>query len=182
MRMVCQIRAKGGAQKAVRMEHGSGRGLTPGRGYPAQDKNLYGDSIMKNRKALQYSVAFMLLVLSPVAGSAGQKPGPPGPPPEAISACTDKNEGDTVTFVDRHGESVAATCAAFNGMLVAAPEGQHMGMPCPDNPPLEAVSACTAKQEGDKVTFAGPGDESFSGICKTVKGVLVAVPDEPAAK
>ncbi len=53
------------------------------------------------------------------AGSRGQQ----GPPPEAIEACKTKQEGDTVTFSGRGGESLSATCQTIEGELVAVPAG-----------------------------------------------------------
>ena len=48
-----------------------------------------------------------------------------GPPPEAIKACTDKQEGDSVSFSGRGGRSVTGTCQTINGQLVAVPEGHR---------------------------------------------------------
>ncbi|SHO49924.1 hypothetical protein [Desulfopila aestuarii] len=83
---------------------------------------------MKNLKALKCSAILILLVLMPVAGCAENsnresKRGPQGPPPEAIDACKDKQEGDSVTFTGRRGESLKATCKAMQGILAAVPEG-----------------------------------------------------------
>ncbi len=33
-----------------------------------------------------------------------------GPPPEAYTACEDKNAGDTAEFVSPHGDTVTGTC------------------------------------------------------------------------
>jgi len=52
---------------------------------------------------------------------------PPGPPPEAISACSGKSAGDTVTFTLRDGKQVSGTCQLDNGVLAARPA--HMGRP-----------------------------------------------------
>jgi len=140
---------------------------------------------MKNMKTLKHSAILMLLVLMPVAGCAdnlngARKPGPQGPPPEAISACKDKQEGDRVTFANRQGESLNGTCKTMQGMLVAVPEGHHGRKPGPQGPPPEAISACKDKQEGDRVTFTNRQGESLNGTCKTMQGVFFAVPEGPA--
>lgn len=46
-----------------------------------------------------------------------------GPPPEAIKACEGKQEGDSVSFKGRRGESLSATCQTIDGQLAAVPEG-----------------------------------------------------------
>lgn len=142
---------------------------------------------MNNIKTLKYSTILMLLVLMPVAGCADnfdgeRKPGPQGPPPEAISACKDKQEGDSVTFAGFQGESVSATCRTMQGMLVAVPEGHHGRKAGPQGPPPEAISACNDKQEGDRVTFTNRQGETLNGTCKTMQGVFFAVPGGPARK
>ena len=48
-----------------------------------------------------------------------------GPPPEAYSACEDKNAGDTAEFVSPHGDTVTGTCEQKGDRLVLRP----------DNPP-----------------------------------------------
>ena len=48
-----------------------------------------------------------------------------GPPPEAYTACEDKNAGDTAEFVSPHGDTVTGTCEQ---------EGDHLVLR-PDNPP-----------------------------------------------
>lgn len=52
---------------------------------------------------------------------------PQGPPPEAIEACEGKTAGDSVTFADREGESLSATCEEIDDQLVAVPEGMKRG-------------------------------------------------------
>ena len=48
-----------------------------------------------------------------------------GPPPEAYTACEDKNVGDTAEFVDPRGDTVTGTCEQQGDRLVLRP----------DNPP-----------------------------------------------
>ena len=48
-----------------------------------------------------------------------------GPPPEAYTACEDKNVGDTAEFLSPHGDTVTGTCEQEGDRLVLRP----------DNPP-----------------------------------------------
>ena len=50
---------------------------------------------------------------------------PNGPPPEAYTACEDKNAGDTAEFLSPHGDTVTGTCEQDGDRLVLRP----------DNPP-----------------------------------------------
>ncbi|TFG60427.1 MAG: periplasmic heavy metal sensor [Deltaproteobacteria bacterium] len=55
-----------------------------------------------------------------------------GPPQEAIDACKDMSEGDTVQFTSPRGEPVSGICQDGRGGLIAVPEGgsrgRHRGM------------------------------------------------------
>jgi len=55
-----------------------------------------------------------------------------GPPQEAIDACKDMSEGDTVQFTSPRGETVSGICQNVRGGLIAVPEGgfrgRHRGM------------------------------------------------------
>ncbi len=55
-----------------------------------------------------------------------------GPPQEAIDACKDMSEGDTVQFTSPRGEPVSGICHDGRGGLIAVPEGgsrgRHRGM------------------------------------------------------
>src|SRR4030067_667689 len=57
---------------------------------------------------------------------------PKGPPQEAIDACADMSEGDTVQFATPRGDTVSGICLEIRGGLIAVPEGgvpgQHRGM------------------------------------------------------
>ena len=44
------------------------------------------------------------------------------PPPEAIEACADKAEGDTVSFETPRGDTLSGTCNLVEGELVAVPQ------------------------------------------------------------
>ena len=48
-----------------------------------------------------------------------------GPPPEAYTACEDKNAGDSAEFESPHGDTVTGTCEQEGDRLVLRP----------DNPP-----------------------------------------------
>ena len=73
------------------------------------------------------NVMMLLATISAVPACAssnrGGRDGRQGPPPEAIEACQDKAEGDSVTFSGRRGDSVTATCTLIDDQLVAVPEG-----------------------------------------------------------
>jgi hypothetical protein len=45
-----------------------------------------------------------------------------GPPPEAYTACDDKNAGDSAQFTSPRGETVEGTCEEENGKLVLRPD------------------------------------------------------------
>ena len=55
-----------------------------------------------------------------------------GPPQEAIAACADLNEGDTVQFTSPRGNTVTGICREVGGGLVAVPDkgshGKHRAM------------------------------------------------------
>lgn len=82
------------------------------------------------------AVILALAAMVPTAGSAfGGHWGdgkPKGPPQEAIDACADMNEGDTVQFTSPRGDTVSGICRDIRGGLVAVPEGgfpgRHRGM------------------------------------------------------
>jgi Spy/CpxP family protein refolding chaperone len=55
-----------------------------------------------------------------------------GPPQEAIDACKDMSQGDTVQFTSPGGDTVSGICREIRGGMVAVPErwfhGRHRGM------------------------------------------------------
>ena len=77
-------------------------------------------------RKLQFKLLILVLlglVSSTLQAQSGPRQGqhPPGPPPEAISACEGKAAGDEVSFAGRGGETLAAICQARGGQLVAMP-------------------------------------------------------------
>ncbi len=44
-------------------------------------------------------------------------------------------------------------------------------------PPQEAVEACAGKKEGEAVRFKTPFGDNVSGVCREVRGKLIAVPE-----
>jgi hypothetical protein len=82
---------------------------------------------MKMKGFVKGSVLLMLLAMMSVTACANSDKGPrgkeQGPPPEAIKACEGKQEGDSVTFAGRGGESLSATCQSIDDQLAAVPEG-----------------------------------------------------------
>lgn len=65
-------------------------------------------------------------------------------------------------------------------MLVPALAVAAVGPP-PDGrggkPPAEAIDACKGKKAGDEVAFELKSGEKVSGVCRDMRGELVAVPD-----
>lgn len=64
--------------------------------------------------------------------------------------------------------SVSATGHAFGG---------YWGGGKPMAPPREAVDACADLSEGDTVQFTTPCGDTVSGICRDLRGGLIAVPE-----
>ncbi len=110
------------------------------------------------------ALAAPLALAAPPAESA-QGGHPPGPPPEAIAACSGKTEGTKVTITLPDGRALAATCHLHNGVMAARPA-----------PPAEAVEACVGKLEGDPVSFTAPGGRKVTATCRVIDGVLAAAP------
>jgi hypothetical protein len=68
------------------------------------------------------------VLFSVLAGQVAAKPGKQegqrkGPPPEAIEACANLQEGDAVTFETRRGDTLSGTCMMIDDQLAAVPEG-----------------------------------------------------------
>src|SRR3990172_12811448 len=53
----------------------------------------------------------------------------------------------------------------------------HWGGGKPKGPPQEAIDACAGMSEGDTVQFATPRGDTMSGICREIRGGLIAVPE-----
>lgn len=77
------------------------------------------------------AVILALAAMVPAAGLAfGGHWGsgkPKGPPQEAIDACKDMSEGDTVQFMTPRGDTVSGICRDVRGGLIAVPEGRFRG-------------------------------------------------------
>ena len=67
-------------------------------------------------------LVFVATLLTGSLNTFAQQGRPNGPPPEAIEACENKSEGDTVSFETRRGDSVEGTCEMVEEQLVAVPE------------------------------------------------------------
>lgn len=73
----------------------------------------------------------------------------------------------TITLIMLGAMLPVAACAADNN---EERRGPHQG------PPPEAIAACKDKSAGDKVTFKGREGESVAAICRSIEGMIVAVP------
>ncbi|SEH04467.1 hypothetical protein [Candidatus Venteria ishoeyi] len=116
-----------------------------------------------------------------------------GPPPEAYTACENKNAGDTSQFKSPRGDTVSGTCEDQNGTLVLRPDRGGRG-PRSDNqqgnadregnrdrrgPPPEAYTACEGKSAGDRSQLKDHRGETLTGTCEEDRGKLVLRPDRP---
>lgn len=103
-----------------------------------------------------------------------------GPPPEAYTACKDKNVGDTAQFVSPRGDTVVGQCERQGDKLVLRPErmatgqgGRHQG------PPPEAYATCKDKKVGDTAQFVSPQGDTVTGTCQKQGDRLLLRPDHP---
>lgn len=74
---------------------------------------------------LQHGLLFGLLMtmnLSLAFSAQAQRGENKQPPKEAIEACSDKSEGDEVTFETPRGDEVKGICMTMDEQLVAVPE------------------------------------------------------------
>ncbi len=139
---------------------------------------------MKHSKTLLGPV-FGLMFLVGTTGFARL----PGPPPEALDACSDKSEGTTCSFDAPHG-TVTGSCRSIQAQSVCAPDNpsaQHRGGRGLGDagrstrgrfagPPPEALSACEGKMDGDACKVQTPrGDHD--GRCRSQGGEPFCVPD-----
>jgi len=88
-----------------------------------------------NRYRISVTVVSLLLMGSTLVMAEGFGGPPPGsgnikPPPEAIEACKDMNEGTEVEITTPRGDKLKAVCRQIDNQLVAVPEGAFRG---PDN-------------------------------------------------
>ncbi|MGA6993368.1 MAG: Spy/CpxP family protein refolding chaperone [Candidatus Deferrimicrobiaceae bacterium] len=72
-----------------------------------------------------------------------------------------------------------AVILALTAMVPAAgfAFGGNWGNGKPKGPPQEAIDACAGLSEGDKVQFTLPRGDTVSGICRDIRGGMVAVPE-----
>lgn len=85
---------------------------------------------MKTKNILIGMIPILMVSMIALTGCSGSNKNSrgdnkQGPPPEAIKACTGKQEGDSVSFSGKGGDSVTGTCQTINGQLVAVPEGHR---------------------------------------------------------
>ena len=108
-----------------------------------------------------------------------------GPPPEAYTACQDKNAGDVAQYVNPKGKTISGTCKQKGDRLVLQPDSQptkkHNGNKH-QGPPPEAYTACQGKNVGDVAEFVNPKGETMSGICEQDKDRLVLRPTRSEKK
>jgi len=103
-----------------------------------------------------------------------------GPPPQAYTACEDKNEGEAAQFKNRKGKVLTGSCEIVGGenagKLVLRPtyrdnkqannqqsQGKRRG------PPAEAFTACEGKTAGEVSQFESQHGETLKGTCKEAK-------------
>jgi hypothetical protein len=115
----------------------------------------------------------------PLAEEPGRRSGRPGPPREAIEACSGQQEGANCSFtID--GNQLTGTCRAGPAGLPAAcfprggPPGPHRG------PPPEAVQACSGMKEGEACAVTLDGN-TLDGVCRSGPegGSLACLPTKP---
>lgn len=79
-------------------------------------------STIKTYLSFIVSASLMILSTSSITLAKGKPPGERGKPPqEAIEACAEKQEGDSVSFETRRGDNLEATCEYIDEQLVAVP-------------------------------------------------------------
>ncbi len=78
----------------------------------------------KNMKIATVIIAAALLAPAVTRASAGAsgRGERREPPPEAFTACQNKNEGDTVEVTTPDGKALKAVCRQVNGKLAALPQ------------------------------------------------------------
>ena len=130
------------------------------------------------------------------AGDGGQADAPNrwrgrrGPPPQAIEACAESEEGAACSFEGRRGnaEGTCTTCPRTEG-LVCTPEGRGWGRGKAGRhgrhgrrghrgPPPQAVEACAESAEGATCSFEGRrgAAEGTCATCPRTEG-LVCTPE-----
>lgn len=79
--------------------------------------------MMNLKSKLVVAVLFSVLAGQVAAKPRKQEGQRKGPPPEAIEACANLQEGDAVTFETRRGDTLSGTCMMIDDQLAAVPEG-----------------------------------------------------------
>jgi hypothetical protein len=106
------------------------------------------------------------LACAPSGGPGGHR----GPPPEAVSACSNQSSGAACSFT-HHDRSISGTCRAApddsNGALACVPEGgpRGRGPGGHHGPPPEALAACASSSAGASCTVTLPDGKTLSGAC-----------------
>ena len=115
-------------------------------------------------------------------------------PPEAYTACEDKEAGDTASFTSPHGDEISGTCEQRGDRLVLKPDnapGQRGGGQQSSQggdqensrgnnqqgPPPEAYTACEGKSAGDEAELKSPQGDTKQGTCVQQGDRLVLRPD-----
>lgn len=76
---------------------------------------------MRNIKTA-FVILTLSLGLSCIVNAKPQKGEHRHPPKEAVEACVDKSEGDSVSFTTPRGDDVTGICTTMEEQLVAVPE------------------------------------------------------------
>lgn len=142
------------------------------KGFHTKKKGM--ESMNTKQKMTVVSMLLLLTAVNSFGGSPSSKDNRghhQGPPPEAYTACEDKNAGDKAEFVNPRGDTVTGTCEMEGDRLVLRPEK-----------PPEAYTACEDKNAGDKAEFVSPRGDKVTGTCEEEDGQLVLRPDNQPQK
>src|SRR5262245_58668190 len=116
------------------------------------------------------STATLVALFSITGARSAEAEGPRrGPPPEAIAACEDLEQGDACS-VTHDERTLEGTCEETpDGALACRPEGGRGHR----SPPPEAIEACSGSAEGAacSVTF---GEHTVEGTCELSDGEQLA--------
>lgn len=145
-----------------------------------------GATIMKT------AVILALVAMIPAAGFAfgGHWCGgrSKGMPQEAIAACADLNEGDTVQFTSPRGDTVSGICRDMGDGLVAVPEGGFHGRHRGKDPGkridrmAKKLNLTEAQKEQIKAIFASERDKAEplrKKLAETRENLRKAIEAEP---
>ena len=108
---------------------------------------------------------------------------PPIPPPEAYTACEDKQAGEQASFTSPKGHDISGVCEQHeDGRLVLRPDNMGRGNRS-DNTgrgrsiPQAAYQNCAGKQAGDTVQITTRTGKIISGTCQSDGDKLYLRPD-----